>query len=603
MNNELSQTLPSFDPTCYSDKENSVPYVSKSNFVDESSNIFNPPLQPPIYSCEFCGSNAQYGHYCTPQALFINLEPGYSQDFNFPQNIHDFQQQYFCYDKCGGPHETFQCQKKQEEKRIEEEQAANARYWKIPACCDDDDDYDSAITPVLSTEETENSLSMGDEHLDTILATESDEVIKSSVEDLVPIPSEFEGLLDGFLCRRCTCEWCGNNLRDGFCSFYNSRARNSFIYDSNPNSFDNPLDFSYHPPQPQYETYSCEFCGNDAHYGYDCPPQNCPAFYDDDEEFSIPMSEICKSSLTPITPDFSITDSLIMEDKHIDTIPEMESDEGNESSVEDLNITPSESEDLSDIKKSLLNQDTLIISSPFDSFLEEFSGELAHIDLIPPGTNEADFDPEEDIYLVERFLYDNSSPRPPKEFNSKNFDAIIESFSPSPIPIADSDSLMEEIDLFLTPDDSMPPGIKNDDYDSKGDILLHEEFLSNDSPSFPENDSFHFDVQLSPRPPAKLPNDGIYFEPDTGLLTAKMVGDISTHYVTIPRLLPTQPILCLVIDNLFPFSSENEDKVHLLPYWGFKASQLISHFSKSPMMIYGGNIPILEVPSLHFYPP
>nr|GFA35007.1 hypothetical protein [Tanacetum cinerariifolium] len=39
-------------------------------------------------------------------------------------------------------------QKKLEEKRIEEEQAANAQYWKIPACCDDDDDYNSAITPV-----------------------------------------------------------------------------------------------------------------------------------------------------------------------------------------------------------------------------------------------------------------------------------------------------------------------------------------------------------------------------------------------------------------------------------------------------------------------
>nr|GFA31686.1 hypothetical protein [Tanacetum cinerariifolium] len=38
--------------------------------------------------------------------------------------------------------------KKLEEKRIEEEQAANAQYWKIPACCDDDDDYNSAITPV-----------------------------------------------------------------------------------------------------------------------------------------------------------------------------------------------------------------------------------------------------------------------------------------------------------------------------------------------------------------------------------------------------------------------------------------------------------------------
>ncbi|GJR40964.1 hypothetical protein Tco_1216648 [Tanacetum coccineum] len=45
-----------------------------------------------------------------------------------------------------------------------------------------------------------------------------------------------------------------------------------------------------------------------------------------------------------------------------------------------------------------------------------------------------------------------------EKFNSKNSDAIIESFSPSPIPVEDSDSLMEEIDLFLTPDDSMPPG-------------------------------------------------------------------------------------------------------------------------------------------------
>nr|GFA27449.1 hypothetical protein [Tanacetum cinerariifolium] len=67
---------------------------------------------------------------------------------------------------------------------------------KIPACCDDDDDYDSTITPVLSTEETDHSLSIGDEHLDTIPATESDEVIKSSVEDLVSIPSESEGILE-----------------------------------------------------------------------------------------------------------------------------------------------------------------------------------------------------------------------------------------------------------------------------------------------------------------------------------------------------------------------------------------------------------------------
>nr|GEY67318.1 hypothetical protein [Tanacetum cinerariifolium] len=50
----------------------------------------------------------------------------------------------------------------------------------------------NAITPVLPTEEPEYSLSMGDEHLSTISETESDEVKKSSVKNLVPIPSESE---------------------------------------------------------------------------------------------------------------------------------------------------------------------------------------------------------------------------------------------------------------------------------------------------------------------------------------------------------------------------------------------------------------------------
>nr|GEX87438.1 reverse transcriptase domain-containing protein [Tanacetum cinerariifolium] len=57
---------------------------------------------------------------------------------------------------------------------------------------DDDVDYTITITPVLSTEEPDNSLSMGDEHLDTIPTTKSDEVIKFSVENLVLILSEFE---------------------------------------------------------------------------------------------------------------------------------------------------------------------------------------------------------------------------------------------------------------------------------------------------------------------------------------------------------------------------------------------------------------------------
>ncbi|GJV01371.1 hypothetical protein Tco_1334940 [Tanacetum coccineum] len=69
---------------------------------------------------------------------------------------------------------------------LEKEQAAKDRYWKILICYDDDEDYTIAITPVLSTKEPDNSISMGDEHLDTI----------HSDENLVPIPSESEGLFD-----------------------------------------------------------------------------------------------------------------------------------------------------------------------------------------------------------------------------------------------------------------------------------------------------------------------------------------------------------------------------------------------------------------------
>ncbi|GJY40595.1 hypothetical protein Tco_0427865 [Tanacetum coccineum] len=107
---ELPQTLPSFDPTCYSEKENSLPYASKPNFVDNSPNVFDPPPQPSMYSCEFCGNDARYGHYCTPQVPFIYPEPCYNQDFKFPQDFHEFQQQYLCCENCEGPHETFQCQ-------------------------------------------------------------------------------------------------------------------------------------------------------------------------------------------------------------------------------------------------------------------------------------------------------------------------------------------------------------------------------------------------------------------------------------------------------------------------------------------------------------
>nr|GFC02465.1 hypothetical protein [Tanacetum cinerariifolium] len=68
----------------------------------------------------------------------------------------------------------------------------NTRSWNRHAFHNyDDDDDDEDYTIVITPEEPDNSLSMGDEHLDTISATESNEVIKSSVEDLVPIPISY----------------------------------------------------------------------------------------------------------------------------------------------------------------------------------------------------------------------------------------------------------------------------------------------------------------------------------------------------------------------------------------------------------------------------
>ncbi|GJW04160.1 hypothetical protein Tco_1563016 [Tanacetum coccineum] len=221
-------------------------------------------------------------------------------------------------------------------------------------------------------------------------------------------------------------------------------------------------------------------------------------------------------------------------------------------------------DDIPDSVQSLLNRANSILF-----LIEEFADELAHIDPIPPGIVEADFDPEKDFRLIKKLLNDDSSPHSPKELNSEISDAIIESFSPSLIPVEDSASFIEEIDIFLVPDDSIPPGIEKDDYDSEGDVLFLKNYLT--MILFPFTSMNHFTS-------------------DMGVLTTKVVDDISDNstrelYVHVPNVLPTLPTLYPVFDTLFPFSSKNEDKVfnpgililkeekspHLLSYRGFKA--------------------------------
>nr|GEY32386.1 hypothetical protein [Tanacetum cinerariifolium] len=320
-------------------------------------------------------------------------------------------------------------QKKQEEKQIEKEQAAKAQNLKILACCDDDDDYNFAITP----SEPIDSLSMGDEHLDTILATKLDEFIKSSVENLVLNPSESEGE------NKC-------DVPAGFTTFSNVH-------------FDADYDF-----------YSVD----------------AQSFFDEDFSKKIYSNPLFDEEIIP------------------------------------MKIDPHSFNAESDLIESMLNHDYLIIISlKIDSLFDEFVGELTLLKSIPLGINETDCHPEKETRFTKRLLYDNSSPRPPKEFVSDNSDADIESFSPSSIPIKDSDPLMEEIDLSFTSDDPMSSGIEEDDHDSERDIPLLEELVDNYSLLLLENESYHFDIPSSSRPPAKPP-DG-----NTGTLNIKMMGDIS----------------------------------------------------------------------------
>nr|GEU87221.1 hypothetical protein [Tanacetum cinerariifolium] len=492
--------------------ENSFTY--DPNSFNDTLNNFNhiPQPQYETYLSELCGNNSNYGYNCPPQfPLLYEQEPSYNQNYNdnyYPHNSPSF----LCCENCEGPHATFQCQPisqninffgfdqiqspqypdiyhlpqeiseeilKAKENLMKSKQTflkkfnhisfrempkvlsqAWEKFFKIQHAQPEDThellrkliedlqiikNYSNAIAPVLPTEEPDNSLSMGNEHLSTIPEKESDEVTKSSVENLVPIPSEFED------------------------------------------------------------------------------------FFDNESECDVP---VCDDFMTFSNTLFDCNDNF--------------------TSVDD---------------DSLSNED-------------EFSGKLAHTDPIPPRIEEADFDLEEEIRLVENLLYDNSSPRPPKELNAEIADTIVEYLSPSRILVEDSESQIEVIDLFLDKDDLMPSGIENGDYDSEGDIHFLEELPSNDPFSLPK------------------------MSHQTLIIMMILVEDI---YVLMPKVLPTQPNLCLNIDTLLSFSSENEDKVFKL---GILSSLLvsfqdkaISDFSENPMMMYEGDIPHLDVPHLHFYPP
>nr|GEW27436.1 hypothetical protein [Tanacetum cinerariifolium] len=493
------------------------------------------------------------------------------------------------------------------------ERAAKAKYWKLSVCYVDDDDEErsdslddniisglppfSAFTPdepVLSTEEPDNSLSMGDAHLDTILATESDEFIKSGVENLIPIPRESEGIPE----HMCDVPSHDNSppldvSKDQFEDFFDSEVMEIVIPEVGgiEASTDNPIPF-YDPiisGTPLNLTPSGE-----SDFFLEGDMLLFKAFLNDDHSFDF-KTKSSSTSLNSLLEETNNFDNSLPEFTNFSKVlfdVEYESDSSDDQSCSDEDVLekivlkPLSEEEIIPMKSLRTHDSSLPISSKIDSLLDEFADELALLKSIPPGINETDYDFEEDIRLIEKLLYDNSSPRPLKEFISANSDAEIKSFSPPPILVKDSDFLMEEIDLFCTLDYPMPPGIEDKDYDSERDILIPKDLLSNNTLSFAKKESFHFDIPLFSRPPAKPP-DG-----DTGILNIKMMGDISDQKAFMHKLMTT---LALHQEKSPDLLSHRCGTVK-------KFNTHHSHLNKCLMMIHGQNNPPTDVLLFHFYP-
>nr|GFC33340.1 hypothetical protein [Tanacetum cinerariifolium] len=301
------------------------------------------------------------------------------------------------------------------------------------------------------------------------------------------------------------------------------------------------------------------------------------------------------NAITPVLPTEELEYSLSMVYEHPSTILETESDKVIKSSVKNLIAIPK-----IDSKDILQIQDVILLEK-----LSSINRLVADIE----------------------FLNDN--PTPDRVLKSSSSFPIFEK-SDNPLPYLDNS--LPEFETFSdhteeTRSGSTTANANNSppEYDSfyfemepnQGRLTIVvirgypflEELLSNDSISLPNNESSYFDHHDDPsfpRPPLEPLDVEIFFEPDSGVLTTNVVKGISEHYVIMPNILPTFPTfnpLCLLYDTLLLFSSENENKV-FKP--GILSYLLVSHqdkttsdFSENSMMIYGEDIPFLDVLDLH----
>ncbi|GJT02393.1 hypothetical protein Tco_0823562 [Tanacetum coccineum] len=397
-------------------------------------------------------NDARYGHYCTPQVP--NPEPCYNQNYDeFPQTLPSFQQQSLCCENCGGPHATFECQPMNQ--NFHDSNSSGFDQIQPPQF------------PVIHQPPQETS-----------------EKILQAKEDLM---ISIETFLKKF--NRISFRETPKVLMQAWDKFFEIKHAQSEEVQELLSKLVQDLQ-SINEELAEY---------------INTPSWNLPtsSYDDDDDEYSFATQEYLMTCSTAITPDSPKTDSLIMVDKHLDTIPETESDEFIKSSVENLVPTPIESEELSDGECDMpLCDDSITFSNPlFDADDDSTNSDDESFSKKDTSSH------EEVIHKMSFITYSNPL---------FDLDEEIISIS-SYISITREDFYLSwrEIELFHTYAGLTHShlGIENDDYDSEGDILFLEELLSNESSSLPENESFHFNIPSSTRPPAKPPTMEL-IEPD-----------------------------------------------------------------------------------------
>ncbi|GJT49068.1 hypothetical protein Tco_0975225 [Tanacetum coccineum] len=264
----------------------------------------------------------------------------------------------------------------------------NSPSWSRPAFyLDDGEEYTIAIIHDLPTDEPDNSLSMGDEHPDTIPATESDEVIKSSVENLVPIPRESEVTSDNE-------SECDVPVCDDFTTFSNP------LFDSND-------DFT----SSDDESFSDEDVPKEIFKIYSNP------LFDDEE--------IISTKIDPhsFNAESNLIESLLNRDTLIDSSPKFDHllEEFSEEEirlVENLlydNSSPRLPEERnSEIADTIIESPSLspIPVEDSDPYMKEVDLFLASDESIRPGIDSDYSDSEGDNLFLERLLHDDPTPLP-----------------------------------------------------------------------------------------------------------------------------------------------------------------------------------------------